>query len=1531
MANIYLLQFNSDKTVKKENKAEIVGNDNGDPILRIEAPFAIDNYGCYIDFERSDGVIVPRKGTTDKETVTVDVDGDPQTWYRYEYVFGNDVTQLKTSEATGTLKCSVVFKDKIETSNEIKMNLVPMDVTQNVSGSDVEIAPSEVVRLDGVDATKLNKDFDTYSTQEVPIPADQEIALWDPPTQSNKSATIATLTETVQARSDILPSYPTTADSGIPDPDRSPGYEGNYGRRALSVEESIYDKENPFTFIVSNVPLTETFASSSIFDVSDYPPGDYLDGIVITNYLKARKSGGNWIFRNHYYKKDSLGVESFIESGLELLISNSSYTNPVQIRDTITTAFIIEPGDTFIIKSSARAENATTVTAYAEIMGIPPTSYSVIGLPGGSVSSNKMNKITGGTIGNIAKIKEDGDMEDADIAATDLALLSAIQTFLAKITIDDDLDVLQDLLVNGSVQVNTNMTIDGDLTVSGTQTILNVTTVDTEDNIIRLASGQTSGLVDIGIEGERGTDTNIFMGWQESTNLFKIGLIGSLKRIATIIDNPNINEIFVYDSATGNLVTKTATEIKTILSLENVDNTSDLDKPISNATQTALTDLDNRKLEVVVVENADTPIGTGKIINATGGASFSQDGVNPDQVNLFVPVGGTGTGKAAIGEATMTVPLALTPITTELPVTFTTKVQSDNTGVFTLDDTNNQIIIDFTNIQDEALKYKTTFKPIFINTTNSNVDIDFITKLDGVEVDRQRQRIPASVSVPDGVDNSNFESIITTNPLQSQQIVTYFLEAPTDLGVSLEDGEFEFQTSFVVGENVQNVMFKDVYDTNQLGKVDSSQSSESTELLLTTNPQDSDLVTIKTGALIPNHIYTVELQATMTSAFLRWSPDNETTYYDIYEEDGVTQAVGTDYTAIDTNQFDVLYDGTKLKIVSLEKRVEDIEKEFVINPVPEIKTASIDHITATPNGGFIDYRTIKGLSLNNLAFIDLVTAYTPGGIGGRIKPDTTTGVMRIQDAYSTTSQTINVITSDKIFIYGLVDTATLSAGVGLIYSDATTQEVNVGVTDELEAYGTITANKTLLANPYLVDNSNAVTTSTTPISFITINKTALGIESFSDAKMLDIVRQGYFEGVKSVDKLMSIKSIGTNLIDKTAVTVDSKINNTTGVVEASVGDNATEFIKIDNLDNYVLSGLTNTTPSGAYYDAQQNYISGFTSYASLTIPTNAIYIRLTIDDLDLDTAQLEKGTVATPYVAHQYQDTTFNFQDDLRSLPNGVQDEATLGQVKRKVSPPYILQSADITQVITGTNLQRVVIPNTAFTGIANLLSAPEGKTIFKGLPETDAGNFDTAGFEGYFAQDNTNTLVLVALETYANLAAAQADLAGTFVQYELAEPTYEPYNETRVNSHTDYETEPNTQLLVENTIVFNEYTAEISQTTKDTSNDNREAINKVSNDVATKTESYQELNYELLVANWSVSPISGGDFDGYYSYDITDEDIVSTDIAKVWSTTPSKTNYDNAIFAPENETFEDTLTVYALIKPTSSIFINYIITKGVS
>jgi hypothetical protein len=98
--------------------------------------------------------------------------------------------------------------------------------------------------------------------------------------------------------------------------------------------------------------------------------------------------------------------------------------------------------------------------------------------------------------------------------------------------------------------------------------------------------------------------------------------------------------------------------------------------------------------------------------------------------------------------------------------------------------------------------------------------------------------------------------------------------------------------------------------------------------------------------------------------------------------------------------------------------------------------------------------------------------------------------------------------------------------------------------------------------------------------------------------------------------------------------------NADGTVNSTLTNwRASEFINVDGLSNVYISGVSNSTASnngGAWYDNSKNFISYFTmssviSDGNLSVPANAVYVRFSVVELNINTAQLEAGSTATTY------------------------------------------------------------------------------------------------------------------------------------------------------------------------------------------------------------------------------------------------------------------------------------------------------------
>jgi hypothetical protein len=124
----------------------------------------------------------------------------------------------------------------------------------------------------------------------------------------------------------------------------------------------------------------------------------------------------------------------------------------------------------------------------------------------------------------------------------------------------------------GGIFTGGDVIISGDLTVNGSSTIISTDIVEIQDNIILLNAEETSSGITLnlaGIEIERGTLTNFQAVYEESTDLYKIGEVGTLQAVATREDTPLDKGIMVYNDILDRIDSVTTIELPITFSAGN--------------------------------------------------------------------------------------------------------------------------------------------------------------------------------------------------------------------------------------------------------------------------------------------------------------------------------------------------------------------------------------------------------------------------------------------------------------------------------------------------------------------------------------------------------------------------------------------------------------------------------------------------------------------------------------------------------------------------------------------------------------------------------------------------------------------------------------------------------------------------------------------------------------------------------------------------------------------------------------------------
>lgn len=289
------------------------------------------------------------------------------------------------------------------------------------------------------------------------------------------------------------------------------------------------------------------------------------------------------------------------------------------------------------------------------------------------------------------------------------------------------------------------------------------------------------------------------------------------------------------------------------------------------------------------------------------------------------------------------------------------------------------------------------------------------------------------------------------------------------------------------------------------------------------------------------------------------------------------------------------------------------------NNIPEIRQ---DTSLVVSNGDKIHFSFKARITNSNTPNIVLIT-----NIGG----SSIYNVLRVDDALENQWYTINGIFTATGYSGELV--------IRLIhtYQDAT---IANGKVMEIDGnFGVFAINLTALGLDTRLDNLGYTT------------------DAEKESFMLDLVRQGYFEGLTNIENL-KLKSVGKNLFDNNDIESGTISSDGTNSV-LSTYSRTKSFISIKPSTQYY---ITSVERYDVYYDANFNFIARVYKPSSeniLSTPSDARYLKIVFvnrkpDNNYFTVAQLEEGTTATTY--EPYKSSQQSFETTLRSLPNGVKD-----------------------------------------------------------------------------------------------------------------------------------------------------------------------------------------------------------------------------------------------------------------------------------
>lgn len=279
------------------------------------------------------------------------------------------------------------------------------------------------------------------------------------------------------------------------------------------------------------------------------------------------------------------------------------------------------------------------------------------------------------------------------------------------------------------------------------------------------------------------------------------------------------------------------------------------------------------------------------------------------------------------------------------------------------------------------------------------------------------------------------------------------------------------------------------------------------------------------------------------------------------------------------------------------------------------------------------------------------------------------------------------------------------------------------------------------------------------------------------------IRKRFISGGTKSTLNARLVSVGKNLFD--GELEQGEILSTTGEnVDSSVVIRSKNYIPVNGGSTYTISRSISTSGFGTrYYDKDYNYLGMGATMATgvtqttTTLDQNVAYVRLRDISNDLSAKyQIEKGGTATEYEPYKESTVNLNTGGELRSVPNGVKDEVSISEGKVTLNTKKkILEASDIDTLVTsGTNVDAVNIKKPL-----DYISYDEYNMELN----FELDGYITSNFS-YGERDdianigkissNVNEIVfslVIEKGKYADLASAQADLAGTMLTYQLASP----------------------------------------------------------------------------------------------------------------------------------------------------------------
>ncbi len=469
----------------------------------------------------------------------------------------------------------------------------------------------------------------------------------------------------------------------------------------------------------------------------------------------------------------------------------------------------------------------------------------------------------------------------------------------------------------------------------------------------------------------------------------------------------------------------------------------------------------------------------------------------------------------------------------------------------------------------------------------------------------------------------------------------------------------------------------------------------------------------------------------------------------------------------------------------------------VVEVTKDVISLGSDVVKSPVGVGEVSGRTVTNLLNNNGDCEDKTKWYTTNSsILTDYSTDKVFGSQSIKFEHNgqtsagfTKEVTSQVDISKYYFISGYVKTdGAANVGVGIYLADNTYN--SIGAVPRIKP-------TTWIRTGMKISPTNFLGKDTSMIRFLVNNSDSnMSAITYVDGLMLVEITADEYNNI-SVDELMdkynfmnSTKSTNSVVINSEGINrFDEKLESgaystTTGEKTAGATYRSVNMYRVKGGQSYP---FFSNIPGGYrffYYDINRNFISTElkSSVPTTFIPPDDGFVSFhtsAINSSNVDTAEICIGSSSyAKYEKSEVQVTVLFNDGELTRLPNNSYDSVNFvtGDATQK-NQKYILQSGNIVNLYTTpTNVDYVAFNKSILSSYKYIGQGGTdviGSMLIDGYTEyISSSGLDNIANIGKFAlrADLNQVYLIVAKGTYADLAAAQADLAGTTLIYQLAQ-----------------------------------------------------------------------------------------------------------------------------------------------------------------